>query len=285
MKTREWLACLGLVGLCGCTGTGGVTFTTYGEDYIEREIPAATGDEAGFVDGWTVRYEKFLVVLGEVKVANRQGEVAAEQPKQKVFNLHKPGPVEVERFTNLPSEEWDEVSYAIAPPATDAAAGNASDSDVQWMKQNSFALYVEGVATKGEVTKRFQWGFRENTLLEHCESPDVGRGVTVPSGGEETVQLTMHGDHLFFDDLQSPEAKMRFDALAAADRMGSEDSAGADGVVSLEELAAVDLTELPADRYGTGGAANVRNLHDFVRALVRTVGHYRGEGECAPRAR
>lgn len=282
MKTRNWLSYAGLVALCGCTSTGGVAFTTYGEDYIEKEIPAATGNEAGFVDGWTVRYEKFLVVLGELKVANRQGEVAAEQSKQKVFDVHKPGPVLVERFTELPAEEWDEVSYAIAPATADALAGNASEADVQWMKTNGFAVYVEGVATKGQVTKRFEWGFQENTLLEHCESPDVGRGVAVPSGGEETVQLTLHGDHLFFDDLQSPEAKMRFDALAAADRLGP---GGADGVVSLEELAAVDLTELPTDRYGTGGAANVRNLRDFVKALVRTVGHYRGEGECSPRAR
>jgi hypothetical protein len=96
------------------------------------------------------------------------------------------------------------------------------------------------------------------------------------------VQLTIHGDHLFFDDLQSPEAKMRFDAMAAADNLGI---AGADGQVTLEELAAVDLTELPPDQYGTGGVGNVRNLRDFVTALVRTVGHFRGEGECSPQSR
>lgn len=285
MKQGKWLSGLGLVGLCACGGTGAVTFTTYGEDFIEKEIPAASAEnEEGFVDGWTVRYEKFLVVLGEVKVANRSGEVAASQKTAKVFDVHKPGPVVVERFEELPAEDWDEVSYAIAP-SPDAEAGNATAEDVAWMKTNGFALYVEGTATKGEQTKRFEWGFKEATVLEHCESPDLGPGVTVPNGGEETVQLTMHGDHLFFDDLQSPEASMRFDALAAADTRGADGSPGADGLVTLEELAAVDLTELPADRYRTGGAANVRSLRDFVSALVRTVGHYRGEGECAPRAR
>ena len=72
------------------------------------------------------------------------------------------------------------------------------------------------------------------------------------------------------------------DAIAAADKAGI---LGADGQVTLEELALVDLTELPPEQYGTGGASNVRTLRDFVTALVRTVGHYRGEGECAPRVR
>lgn len=32
--------------------------------------------------------------------------------------------------------------------------------------------------------------------------------------------------------------------------------------------------------YGTGAAANVNNLREFVTALSRTLGHFRGEGEC-----
>ncbi|NMO20811.1 hypothetical protein HPC49_26535 [Pyxidicoccus fallax] len=278
---RKWMLGLSFLGLAACSeGTGTVTFTTYGEDYIEKEIPAAAGTEAGFVDGWTVRYSKFLVTLGEVKVYTHD-ETAAEQGPPKVFDVHKPGPVVVETFTNLPAQDWDHVSYAIAP-AGNAVAGNADAQDVERMKAEGYSVYMEGTATKGSVTKRFEWGFTTNTLYEHCESPDLGEGVTVPKDGEETVELTIHGDHLFFDDLQSPDAKMRFDALAAADKLGI---AGPDGVVTLEELAAVDLTELPQGQYGTGGAGGVRNLRDFVTALVRTAGHYRGEGECAPKVR
>jgi hypothetical protein len=278
---KKWLLGLSLLGLTACgEGTGAVTFTTYGEDYIEKQIPAATGNAAGFVDGWTVRYSKFLVTLGEVKVSSRD-ETAAQQGQAKVFDVHKAGPVVVESFEDLPAKEWDEVSYAIAP-APQAVAGNADALDMTRMSAEGYSVYVEGTATKGAVTKRFNWGFTTNTLYERCESPDLGAGVTVPSEGEETVELTLHGDHLFFDDLQSPDAKMRFDALAAADRLGI---AGPDGEVTLEELAAVDLTELPQGQYGTGGVGNVRNLRDFVTALVRTVGHFRGEGECAPKSR
>lgn len=76
----------------------------------------------------------------------------------------------------------------------------------------------------------------------------------------------------------SEEAKIRFQALADADKNN-------DGEITLVELGMVDLTSLPVDQYGTGGASAVKNLHDFVNALSRTLGHYRGEGECEPHAR
>lgn len=278
---KNWMLGLSCLGLVACSdGTGNVTFTTYGEDFIEKQIPPAVGDEAGFTDGWTVRFDKFLVVLSEVTVETHD-EVAAKQTQARVFDVHKPGPVVVESFKDLPAQKWDHISFAMAPVA-DAVAGNADAADVTLMKTEGYSVYVAGQATKDRETKRFNWGFTTNTLYEHCESPELGAGVTVPKDGEETVQLTIHGDHLFFDDLQSPDAKMRFDAIAQADRLGI---AGPDGEVTLEELAAVDLTELPIDQYGTGGAANVRNLRDFVTALVRTAGHFRGEGECEPRSR
>ncbi len=274
---RQWLKAVVLMGLAACSGgTGDVVFTTYGEDFIEQEIPASA-----FEDGWSVKFTKFLVTLGEVKVANVGGEVGAEASGARVYDVHRAGPVEVERFRGLAAEDWQEVSFAIAP-SSEATMGNASAEDVERMKTGGWGVYVEGTGMKGEVTKHFAWGFAQDTLYERCGHPDLGEGLTVPSGGEEVVQLTIHGDHLFFDDLQSPEAKMRFEAIAAADGLGI---AGPDGEVTLEELEAVDLTTLPRGTYGTGGAGNVRTLKDFLHGLVRTVGHYRGEGECAPRAR
>jgi hypothetical protein len=47
----------------------------------------------------------------------------------------------------------------------------------------------------------------------------------------------------------------------------------------------VNLTTLPLGQYGTGSAPNVKTLKDFVLALSRTVGHYRGEGHCHSHAR
>jgi hypothetical protein len=43
------------------------------------------------------------------------------------------------------------------------------------------------------------------------------------------------------------------------------------------------LSKAAADTGGTysaGDVPNVNNLRDFVTSLSRTIGHYRGEGEC-----
>lgn len=270
MKGLMAILVAGSVAACGSPGS--VTFTTYGEDFIEQGIPASE-----FEDEWAVKFDRFLVNLGEMRLAQSDGTVGAEVSATKTWDVTKPGPVVVATVSDVADAKYPDVSYAIAP--SDAlTAGNASEADVALMKDGKYSVYVEGKATKGTATKTFKWGFTSNTLLENCMNEDGEHGVVVPSGGDVKIELTIHGDHLFLDDLQSEESVMRFDEMAAAD-------ANDDGEVTLEELAAVDLTTLGLDRYGTGNVANVENLRDFISSQVRTLGHYRGEGECSPRSR
>ncbi|MBL8951747.1 MAG: hypothetical protein JNK82_13275 [Myxococcaceae bacterium] len=257
---------------CG-GGTGSVIFTAYGEEFIEDKIPAEVGTEAGFTDGWELRFTKFVVNLGEIEVGDTKGTKVASMAKPKVFDVAKAGPVEVTRFANLPAGRWDVVGYSIAP-VTDSDTGNADAADVTAMKTGGLSVLVAGSATKTGTTKTFEWGFTTNTHYGECEQEQLGKGVVVPVGGEDTAQLTIHGDHLWFDSLQSDEAKMRFDPIAAAD------TNPADGNVTLAELGAVMLTSLPVTQYGTGGASNVKTLRDFIEVLTRNLGHYRGEGHC-----
>lgn len=260
------------LGLAACASPGSVAVSIWGEEFIEQKIPAADVE-----DGWEISFSKFLVVVGELEVASSDGDVGAEFAKAKVFDVHQPGPTEVVRLENVLDRDWDAVSYAIAP-STSPEAGNASAEDVERMKANGWSVYLEGTATKGAVTKTLKWGFTTNTLYEQCGPHEGDKGLTVPSGGEAKVQLTIHADHLFYDDLQDPDAKMRFDAMATADKND-------DGEVTLAELAAVPLSSLPLGTYGTGSVANVDDLQAFVTTLLRTIGHFQGEGECSPRAR
>src|SRR5262245_40546795 len=82
--TTSYALILGLCSLvAGCsdgdpTGSGGegtASFTTWGEEYIQDEIPEDPGDGSGFIDGWTVRYSKFLVNIGNIAVSNQAGEI------------------------------------------------------------------------------------------------------------------------------------------------------------------------------------------------------------------
>lgn len=268
-------------------GKGTVTFTTWGEDFIEKEIPSkdpATG-EVIVEDGWTIRFSKFLVVISDVSVGEPDREPVAKMTTPKLYDMHAPGRKPVVAFTDLPGKAYTHVSYGVAPatPAIDLGGG-ATDADKQLMVQGGYSVYVEGAFTKDTTTKSFTWGFRTNTLYDRCEGEVSGKkteGVVVTNGGNDAVELTIHGDHLFYDDLQSPDAKLRVDALANAD-------ADADGKVTLEELAAVQLADsqkIPTGTYGTGSASNVNDLRAFVEALSRTLGHFRGEGECLARTR
>lgn len=267
-----------LLAVSGCGGTGSLTFTTWGEDYIEQGIPTDSREVTGFVDGWSLTYTRFLVALGEVTLAKQTGERGPVQDAARVVDLVKPGPVELFGFTGVPAEKWDRVSYAIAPASASAQAAGALDAgDLERMRAG-LSILIEGHATDGAATKRFAWAFTTDTLYADCTNPDFGEGVTVPTGGQEVVQLTVHGDHFWYDDLTSPEAVLRFQAIADAD-------ADADGEVTLAELSSVPLTFLPLGQYGTGSARHVKTLADFVTALGRTVGHFRGEGDCVSHAR
>lgn len=257
----------------GSGGEGTLSFTTWGEEYIEDQIPS---DE--FVDGWSVEYEKFLVNIQNIQVADAKGDVAASMDGSVLFDNHVKGVKTVIDFDRVEAKAWDQVSYQIAPVTDDTEpSDSATTADKQLMLAGGYSLYVEGTATKQDVTKRFAWGFAIGTQYERCHSEQSGRdeyGVVVTNNADIEVQLTTHGDHLYYDRLQASSdpaivTSLRFDALAAADQDGDDD-------VTLEELNAAPIDVRHYDPSGLRAST----LGAFVTELARTVGHFRGEGEC-----
>jgi len=262
----------------GSGGAGTLSFTTWGEEYIEREIPVDPGDGSGFIDGWTVSYEKFLVNFQNIKVADAAGKVAATMDGSLLVDNKVQGVKSLIDFSDVAAKSWDRVSYEIAPVSASTELGDsATDADKQLMLDGGFSLYVAGTATKGSAERQFAWGFALGTRYNECHSEQDGKdeaGVVVTNNSTAEVQLTTHGDHLYYDRLQaSPDpaikTSLRFDAIAAAD-------ADANGEVTLEELTATPLDVRSYDPSGLGAAT----LGAFVTSLARTVGHFRGEGEC-----
>lgn len=273
------LAC----GACGSSdpagsgGDGTLAFTTWGEEYIEVEIPPDPGDGSGFIDGWTVSYDKFLVNFRNIVVASARGETAATLDGSMLFDNKLAGVKSIVQWT-VPAQAWDRVSYEIAPvDAATTLAGGATDPDKALMIAGGYSLYASGTATKDQIEKRFSWGFAIGTRYNECQSEQGGTeqsGVVITNNTSLEVELTTHGDHLFYDRLQaSPDpaiaTSLRFDALAAAD-------ADADGEVTLAELG---VTPLDVRNYDPSGLGAV-NYGQFLTSLARTVGHFRGEGEC-----
>lgn len=265
------------------TGTGGqgtLSFTTWGEEYIEEGIPADPA-EGGFVDGWTVRYDKFLVNFRNIVVAAQSGEPAIGMEGSRLFDNTAAGVKPIIDFRGIPARAWERVSYEIAPVTvgTELMPGT-TEADKDLMLAGGYSLFASGIARKEQLEKRFAWGFASGAHYGECASEVDGRdrqGVVLTNGATLEVQLTTHGDHLFYDRLQaspdpSVETSLRFDALAAADGNG-------DGEVTLEELTATPLDVRLYDPSGLGAV----NYGAFVSQLARTVGHFRGEGECSVR--
>ncbi len=244
--------------LAGCGGEGTWTLTTWGEEYIEDAIPAAD-----FADGCEAVYDTFLVVDTDLALLDGDGEIVGEIPGALVYDMTQAGPYEIGTVA-VPATHYDAVTWRIAPDAS-ATAGNATDEQVSLMADLGASVYAEGTLTCGEISVSFAWDFDTDTTY-HCEPEDL----TIPAGGEDGTELTVHGDHLFYDGLENPDAEVRGQAIVDAD-------ADEDGIVTMEELEAVAVAELG---YDVGSQAEVEDLYAFIAFLTRTLGHVDGEGHC-----
>ena len=262
----------------GSGGNGTVSFTTWGEQYIEDEIPVDSEAVTGFVDGWSVKYDKFLVNYQNIVVADAARRQTAAMTTSKLFDNHVSGVKSIVDFEGVPAQAWTQVSYQIAPVTAATELGDgATEADRQLMTDGGYSLYVEANATKGKQTIHYAWGFAIATQYNECHSEQGGKdeaGIVVTNNASLDVQLTTHGDHLYYDRLQAssdPAVKtsLRFDDLAAADKDG-------DGELTLDEL---DAAPLDVELYDPSGL-KAATQGAFVTSLARTVGHFRGEGEC-----
>lgn len=254
-------------GACGDESGGTVELTVYGESFIEDGIPASE-----FTDGWTVTFDNFLVSIGDAKIGkgHMNTEVVFEDTGFRVFDLAESSSGEGFALTSADVDDglFNHYQYRIAASA-DAVAGNAAEGDITALKAENYAVWIKGSATDGAVTKTFDWGFTTPTLYNHCHAE------ANVDGSDATVELTIHGDHLFLDDLVAAEPDLTFQLVADAD--GDDD-----GAITQAELAAVDITGLA--NYGTG-SLDIDNLGDFIDQQVSSMGHIAGEGHCGVQMR
>ncbi len=263
-NTRNGAALAALLGSlallsAGCdgepSGEGRLAVTIYGESYIEDRIPAADT-----VDGWEITFDRFLVAVDGIAADG----VALTGPF--VFDLrpdsagagHPIGTIDVEAGV------VEILDYEVGPAAADAS-GNASAEDVAAMASAGYSIWVAGRAVRQDMTVAFEWGFATKTSYVACETQQ-----DVAADGEATSQITIHADHLFYDDLDSSDPNVAIDLVAAADADG-------DGTVTEAELRAVDITG--ETRYQVG-SRDVSDLWSFIEVQTTTVGHIDGEGHC-----
>lgn len=252
---------------CGSDEAGTITSTVYGEAFIEDGIPADV-----FSDGWSVAFDRFLVSIGSV--AAKAGESGPEVGESGYFVVDLAQPSDGAGYElatyAAPAGTYDHYGYRIAPVAG-ATPVNAAAGDAAAMVLAGYSIWIRGSATKGAVTKSFDWGFTLKLTHAHCEVSEKVDGNAI------TVQSTIHADHLFYDDAVSEEPNVAFQLIADAD------TSPADGVITLTELAAIDIRsqaryQVGSNRDPAGNA--ITNLAQYVAHQATTVGHINGEGHC-----
>jgi hypothetical protein len=236
-----------------------LVLSVYGEDYIEERIPAAD-----VVDGWSVLFDSFVVSIGALSAA---GDTFDGGPGYRLIDLSmgtSGAGTELDRVTLDPSAYRD-IGFRIAP-AADAVAVNVGMQVREKMLREGLSLLVSGTARRGAQEKHFLWGFTTDTAYSGCES-----AAAVDGSGPIPGQITIHGDHLFHDDLRSDAPNVAFDPIAAADVDGDDD-------ITEAELRAVDITT--HTRYQVGDLTTVQDLWSFIEQQTTTLGHFDGEGRC-----
>jgi hypothetical protein len=217
------------------------------------------------------------------QLRTQQGDEAQLDADPVLIDLHR-GEPELWSFADVPAQRWDRVGYAYAPPTSKTRrAGDVADEDVEQMIDGEYALLVAGTATNGEREIAFEYGFPFEVTMDGCHNGvDDTDGLVIADGAAAEAQLTIHLDHLFFDDWAIEEPALRFDAMAAM--------APPSGPLTLDDLKAQDNLSDLVD--AAGGPLELgydpgsdfepvpENLRDLVLAGATTTGHFNGEGHC-----
>jgi hypothetical protein len=267
-------------------------------DSLLAGIPAAETE-----DGWAIEYRRFLLGLGRVSIEGDLCTQYSDADYTRIFDMLLPDTQKVSEQYALGSCDF---GFGVVQPSDDSLLGQGvTEADAVFMRtpgmdasvpRRGISVYVEGQATRGDVTQRFAWAFRRRVMYRECVATLDGEttsGLELVSGEEQHVAIQISGDALFQDDPHPELAQLRFDAFAAADLV----SGNADGEVSLEELRQVKLADLQrADRYPlrvTADPAEVpqfsgteATLEDYLyTSALPNVARFRDTGTCDVRVR
>lgn len=287
---------------------GSLSVLAEAEDTIIEGIDAGEGDE-NIKDGWSVGFDKFIVAIGDVELHQSSGTAGDERIFAVDLTAIPAAGLELWTLKDLEAGRWD---FSFKTPGAAAAERHetVSEADFEALRAGNLTYWIEGTLTKDggkscppgsladvpaaaeplgnnaggddcydNATIAFALGVEAATVFGPCEIDSVP-GVSIPAGGTQTVATTIHGDHLFFNGF--PEGDEGGTSRLA--QWLADSDLNLDGEVTKQELEAIapsDLAELD-ERYQLGGSpiSPLETMWDYVRAQLKTQGHFQGEGEC-----
>jgi hypothetical protein len=261
-----------------------------GRVYVTAEASALTVEGFSTDDGWTIRFEKLLVGLGNVALNGDACNDYANAGYDRLFNFTLAGAQKLGEVYGLAGCE---IRFRLRSPSSDSLLQNGvTAADREFMRVVNdlgplpmdgppprTAVYARGMATRNNEAKRFDWKFIARYTLTDCANVSDGKKNTflhLKAGDDLRRMITFHGEDLFREGIV-PDAARRFDLLAAAD-------ANADGELTLEELAKVPAPALEEMDGGVtdaglvdGGTSNQAGWSGFMTTeLLPRMLHFDG---------
>jgi hypothetical protein len=291
-------------------GSGTLSVLLEPEDVIIRGLEAGDGAD-NIHDGWSVSFDKYLLAIGHIDAHLSTDEaVHAEDEAVYAVDLKQlpTAGLELWKLSNLQRGRWE--FFFEQTGAGDGAErhDNVDEADFQAMVDDDYTYLIHGKLTNpegracppGDLAEpgdkepsgeksgdtcyeakevRFEFGVEAETVFGPCETDGVP-GFSIAAGGQQTVSVTVHGDHLFFNGFpEGGEGGVTRVAQWLADC-----DLNLDGTVTREELEQIEPSQLPEldSRFQLGGSpiSPLTNMYEYVSSQLKTQGHLNGEGEC-----
>jgi len=264
-------------------GTGKVQIFVEAESTIPNGLSAGMEAE-DILDGWNVKYTRFLVAIGNFRAARSDASDKLTAPGVYVLDLMNvpAGGYVVHTWENVEATRWDRFGFDLPNATNDVKTlAPTTDADKAVLVDNKASLYVEGEIDNGMQKKTFKWSLPAGTSFDDCADENGLAGFAVPSGGSVPIKPTIHGDHWFFNSVTAGVEITKRYAQYIADC-----DLDMDGETTIAELKTVQGMELakafPADKYNFAGVV-LDNAYAWVLGQARTLGDFQGEGECPTR--
>jgi len=281
-------AMLASVAAGGCgSENGNLAVVVSAEETIPKGLQAGDGDEE-IRDGFSVSFSRYIVVVGQVAMSQAGDANPQESSDVAVadFVTLPSTPPELTTFNDIPTGQY--TSFGFETPAPDQGVMNLNDvdqDDIDAMVAGGLSYIIEGTITQvsDEATKDFLIEADVPSVYTNCAVEDGEPGVNVASNS--TADITIHGDHIFFNGFPEEEGNV----VRLAQWMWDVEDVNADEVLTkadFEEASNVEtlFPSPPNGVYELAGAPidQINNAWDFIRAQLATQGHILGEGECEP---
>jgi hypothetical protein len=291
------------------SGSGTLTVLLEPEDVVIRGIEAGDGAD-NIRDGWSVAFDKYLLAIGHIDAhLATDDSVTAEDASVFAVDMTKlpTAGLELWELNELQRGRWEFFFEQSGQGAE--RHESVEEADFGELVDNDYTYLIHGKLSKADGQScppaklaepgdkksngeksgndpcyaaseiRFALGVEAETVFGPCETDGVP-GFSIAAGGRQTVSVTIHGDHLFFNGFpEGGEGGVTRLAQWLADC-----DLNLDGTVTREELEQIDPAQLAEldERFQLGGSpiSPLTNMYEYVSSQLKTQGHMNGEGEC-----